>query len=68
MRVLLAAESHLAFRDALNADDFSLFVQRMDPLVRQYEELRRPPLWWKLAKHIKTLLKKLISPPKRKER
>jgi hypothetical protein len=48
LRILLSAESHSAFKDALVADDFSVFVQKMDPLVRQYQQLyRQLPLYRK---------------------
>ena len=36
MRMAIASESHVAFREALDAGDYSRFTQRMAPLVRQY--------------------------------
>lgn len=60
LRVALAAESHIAFKDAVHAGEFSLFKQRLDPLVQRYENLYKEALWRRGARRIKQVLKGLL--------
>jgi coenzyme F420-reducing hydrogenase beta subunit len=61
MRILLAAKSHLAFKEAVEVHDFSIFVQRMEPLVNRYQALYKRPLWRRLAGRIKRFVMSLLS-------
>ena len=64
MRILLAEESHSAFKEAVDAGQFSLFVQRMEPLVKRYRALYQPPqppAWKRLVKRIKGLMMRLLE-------
>lgn len=60
MRILLAAQSHIAFKDAVNASDFSLFVRKMNPLIRRYQATYQSPLWRRLAGKVKRFLMGLL--------
>ena len=57
-RVAMANKSHTAFLAAMQAKDFNLFKNTMQPLVEAYNKLYRAPLWKKLAVKIKNLLLK----------
>ena len=62
-RLRLARESHLAFKEAIDKGQFSLFVQRMKPLVQQYRALYQKPqrlAWRKFTRHIKQLVKRFM--------
>lgn len=61
MRVLLAEESHPAFKEAVNTGQFSLFIQRMEPLVQRYRELYQPPARKQLVKLIQRFVMRLLS-------
>ncbi|WP_035139937.1 Coenzyme F420 hydrogenase/dehydrogenase, beta subunit C-terminal domain [Fischerella sp. PCC 9605] len=61
MRIALAAESHVAFKDAVDAREFSLFKRRLDPLVQQYRKLYQQPLWRRAVGRVKKLVKHLLS-------
>ncbi|MDZ8184275.1 MAG: Coenzyme F420 hydrogenase/dehydrogenase, beta subunit C-terminal domain [Nostoc sp. ChiSLP02] len=57
LRVVLAADSHVAFKDAVDAGEFSLFQQQLDPIVQRYQKLyRQEPLWRRVARRIKQVL------------
>lgn len=60
LRVALAAESHIAFKDAVNAGEFSVFKQRLDPLLHRYHKLYKDGLLRRGARQIKRLLKRLL--------
>lgn len=60
LRVALAAESHIAFKDAVDAGEFSLFKQRLDPLVQRYQKPYKDGLLRQAARQIKRLLKGLL--------
>ncbi|MFN6468545.1 MAG: Coenzyme F420 hydrogenase/dehydrogenase, beta subunit C-terminal domain [Nostoc sp. SerVER01] len=61
LRVALAADSHVAFKDAVDAGEFSLFKQRLDPLVQRYQRLYiKQPLWKRAVRWIKRLLLNLF--------
>lgn len=49
LRMELAEKSHTAFYDACVAKDFSVFISRMEPLIRRYRLLYRRPLWKRIA-------------------
>ncbi|WP_392531335.1 Coenzyme F420 hydrogenase/dehydrogenase, beta subunit C-terminal domain [Nostoc sp. C117] len=62
LRVALAAESHLAFKDAVDAGKFSVFQQRLDSLVQGYQKLyQKEALWRRGARKIKYLLLNLLG-------
>jgi len=57
LRILMAAESHTAFKDAIRVGDFSLFVQKMELLVRKYRALYDDPFWKRMVWRIKGFMK-----------
>ena len=58
-RVKLTAESHPAFREAVEADSFALFRDRMERMAQPYNDLYRP--WWrKWASRGKRMARKII--------
>ncbi len=65
MRILLAKESHLKFKEAVDADQFSLFHQNMETLVSQYRRLYQVPLWKKkmrfLLSFVSQVPRKILS-------
>lgn len=61
MRVLLATQSHIAFKDAVDAGEFSLFIQKMEPLVQQYQALYKPSGWMQTLKQVKQLAMRLLG-------
>ncbi len=61
LRVALAAESHVAFKYAIDAGQFSVFKQRLDSLLQRYLKLYRQPLWKRVITRIKKLLTSLVS-------
>lgn len=62
MRTVLKNESFVAFREAVDANDFHVFVRHMKPFIRHYQKIRIG--WFGIVKHeIKQLFKRLI--PKR---
>lgn len=56
LRIAIAAKSHLAFKRALDADDFSVFVQEMDPVVRQYIRIARPSVWQRMKNRFQFMI------------
>ncbi|AUT01313.1 coenzyme F420 hydrogenase [Nostoc sp. CENA543] len=56
MRVALAAASHIAFKNAVKAGEFSVFKQQIDPLVRKYKQLYQGSLGKRIARRIKNIL------------
>ena len=50
LRVLLAEESHAAFREAIRAGSFDVFEERMRPLLARYRDTYRGPLAERLAR------------------
>ncbi|MEA5564730.1 Coenzyme F420 hydrogenase/dehydrogenase, beta subunit C-terminal domain [Anabaena sp. UHCC 0399] len=65
MRVALAAQSHLACKNAVDAGQFSVFKQQLDPLVQKYKQLYQVSLWKRVARRIKRLLVNLLGTFKR---
>ncbi|WP_341527225.1 Coenzyme F420 hydrogenase/dehydrogenase, beta subunit C-terminal domain [Nostoc sp. UHCC 0302] len=61
LRVALAAESHVAFKEAIDTSQFYFFKQRLDPLVQKYIKLYQRPLWKRVAGRIQGLLGKLLN-------
>ncbi|MFP5272028.1 Coenzyme F420 hydrogenase/dehydrogenase, beta subunit C-terminal domain [Coleofasciculus sp.] len=60
-RVLLVQQSHIAFKEAVEARDFSLFVKKMEPLVEAYRASYHPPKWMQRAQRAKQFLRRLIG-------
>jgi coenzyme F420-reducing hydrogenase beta subunit len=60
LRVKLAAESHIAFKDAVNAGKFSVFTRRMSFLTFQYK-LTYSPIWKQFLRNLKITAQKLLS-------
>ena len=52
LRMEMASKSHTAFRQALDADKFSVFTSQMDPLLDRYYALYRSA-WKNAARRIK---------------
>lgn len=65
MRVALATQSHIAFKNAVDAGQFSVFQQQIDPLVQKYKQLYHTPLWKRVARRMKRLLVNFLSNFKR---
>ncbi|MEA5509372.1 Coenzyme F420 hydrogenase/dehydrogenase, beta subunit C-terminal domain [Crocosphaera sp. UHCC 0190] len=73
LRTIMAEESHLAFQEAYQKDDISIFEKRMMPIVEEYKSLVAPPksqkaqvtfkepLWKRVLKRIKGQLTKLFK-------
>lgn len=61
MRMLLAKESHDAFKKAVEVGQFSVFVEIMEPLVRQYRALSQPPIWKQFMWQFKGFVKHLLN-------
>jgi len=61
MRMILAQESHLAFQKALKADDFSVFVNHMEPFIHRYRIVSDGPLWKRLARRSQRFVKILFE-------
>lgn len=61
MRVKMANQSHTAFLQAINAQDFEVFRNLMQPLVETYHQLYQAPLWKRLAVKIKKAILALMA-------
>ncbi|NDJ24619.1 coenzyme F420 hydrogenase [Nostoc sp. B(2019)] len=61
LRILMAAASHTAFKDAVRSQDFSIFVQKIEPLLRRYRALYDDPLWKRMVWQIKGFVKNLLT-------
>jgi coenzyme F420-reducing hydrogenase beta subunit len=61
MRVMLAAESHAAFKEAVKAGSFSTFVQRMEPLVQRYKSIPSGSSWKHWLGKLKKLMLRLLG-------
>lgn len=61
LRVEMAAESHLAFKAAVNAGAFSVFVEKMDAIVQRYRLVSQGPRWRRLAGKVKGKVQQLVS-------
>ncbi|MBD2594944.1 Coenzyme F420 hydrogenase/dehydrogenase, beta subunit C-terminal domain [Nostoc spongiaeforme FACHB-130] len=61
LRMQLAEQSHIAFKQAIDAGKFSVFIRYMTPLVLQYQ-LTYPiyPLWRKTIQKFKKIVKKIL--------
>lgn len=57
----LAQKSHLFFKEALQAGSFSVFVEKIDPLIQSYQNTYQPPLWWRILSRFKHLVKTIIK-------
>jgi coenzyme F420 hydrogenase subunit beta len=56
LRILLAEQSHSAFKNATAGGQLSVFQERMVPLVQEYELASlspRPPLWQRIRSRLK---------------
>jgi len=60
-RIRLAQESHIAFKKALNQDSFAVFEKEMSPLVTKYHKLYQTPLWRRVMRKGKKIVKKLLG-------
>ncbi|MEQ8999268.1 MAG: Coenzyme F420 hydrogenase/dehydrogenase, beta subunit C-terminal domain [Coleofasciculus sp. B1-GNL1-01] len=60
-RVLLAEQSHIAFKEAVEARDFSLFVKKIEPLVEAYRASYKLPKWMQVAQRVKQVLMDLLG-------
>ena len=56
MRVTMANQSHIAFLEALQANNFAVFKNIMEPLVKAYNQLYQAPLWKRFLVKIKKLI------------
>ena len=52
LRIILTEQSHLAFKNAIDENDFSSFKIQLDPILAEYNKLYRPPLWRRIASKI----------------
>jgi len=52
LRMVMAIRSHSAFRSALIAGDFNVFVTLMSPFVKAYESCYRRPFWRRIGGRI----------------
>lgn len=59
-RLRLSSESHVAFSEALKANDFRVFRERMEPLSRYYDSLYSHPLCAALSR-LKRLARIIIG-------
>lgn len=59
LRIQLARESHVAFKEARASGTFNEFVQAMNPTVKKYQALYKMSISQKLAKLITRILRKL---------
>jgi hypothetical protein len=57
LRLALAWQSHIAFRQAVENGSFESFVAAMNPLVKAYTRFYRPSLWKRIGARIKGKLK-----------
>jgi coenzyme F420 hydrogenase subunit beta len=60
-RILLAAESHLAFQKAKEKDSFDVFKDRMDPIIADYRKLYKYSLIQRIFRKGGSLLKKFFN-------
>lgn len=56
LRISLAQQSHIAFREALADGSFEAFKARLAPLVTRYNRLYRGPLWKQAVAKALTIL------------
>ncbi|MEQ9358301.1 Coenzyme F420 hydrogenase/dehydrogenase, beta subunit C-terminal domain [Coleofasciculus chthonoplastes] len=61
MRVVLAKQSHIAFKQAVDVGDFHLFIKKMEPLIKQYRMLYKPSRWMQIAQRLKQLVKQMLG-------
>lgn len=61
LRLILAEQSHSVFQSAIELNDFSVFKQKMEPIVKEYRKLSWPPLWKRGIGRLKRMAKDLIS-------
>lgn len=47
LRIKMAEESHIAFKEAMREDNFSIFTKRMDRIVRQYRMMQVGPFLYR---------------------
>jgi coenzyme F420 hydrogenase subunit beta len=60
-RIELAAQSHVAFKEALDKDSFDVFKMRMDPLVKEYRKLYQQPILSRVYRKGMSILNRVIS-------
>lgn len=53
LRILLAEKSHTAFQEALEMGRFSVFIEKMNPLVNSYRQTYKYPWWRKIIGNLK---------------
>ena len=59
LRIELSEQSHIAFKEAIEKNSFTVFIDKMNPLLKKYQEYYRPPLWRRILGQIyRTILKK----------
>lgn len=58
-RMLIAAESHVAFEKAMEAGRFAMFEETMAPLVNAYNALHKSPRWRRWAKRFKEFVERV---------
>jgi hypothetical protein len=61
LRMELAQKSHLFFKEALQAGNFSVFVEKITPLIQSYQNTYQPPLWWRILSRFKHFVKNIIK-------
>jgi coenzyme F420-reducing hydrogenase beta subunit len=61
MRIALAAQSHIAFRNAVDIGQFFVFKQQLNPLVKKYKQLYQGSLGQRIARRIKRVLVNFIG-------
>ncbi|MBD2200202.1 Coenzyme F420 hydrogenase/dehydrogenase, beta subunit C-terminal domain [Calothrix anomala FACHB-343] len=57
LRMLMASQSHIAFHQAIQMKSFDIFRKIIDPIVKSYDSLYKPPLWRRWLSLIKKYLK-----------
>ena len=53
LRILLAEKSHTAFKEAIEMGQFSVFIEKMNPLVTRYRQTYQYPWWRKTIGNLK---------------
>jgi len=61
LRVELAAQSHIAFKAAVKAGSFSVFVKKMEPIVRPYRLMTQGSYWKQMQEKVKSKMRRVVS-------
>ena len=59
MRTVLKNESFVAYRKAVETEDFNKFKRHMKPVVRKYERINTP-LVRRIVRKLKRLIKRVL--------